>query len=127
MFMDMDFPHPRRAESAGTHKADYTALIASATFRQANSRTVSALLSAPRLNGQDADVLGSRIAYFAMRSGNRAASPRGAFWIDGSDKHPGLQHKFELPVNLAGSTNCNSIQSYTRKPEYQVAERGTEL
>ena len=127
MFMDMDFPHPRRAENAGTHKADYSALIATATFRQANSRTVSALLSAPRLLGQDADVLGSRIAYFAMRSGNRVASPRGAFWIDGSDKHLALKNKFELPVNLAGSTNGNSDQSYITKPELQVAERGTEL
>ena len=127
MFMDMDFPHPRRTESAGTYKADYAALIATATSRQANSRTVSALLSAPRSHGQDTDVLGSRIAYFAMRSGNRAASPRGAFWIDGSDKHLSVKNKFEFPVNLAGSTNGNSIQSYTIKPELQVAERGTEL
>ena len=127
MFMDMDFPHPRRAESAGTQSADYSALIATATSRQANSRTVSALLSAPRLGGQDADVLGSRIAYFAKRSGNRAASPRGAFWIAGSDHGSVLQNKFELPVNLAGLTNGNSDQSYTIKPEMQVAERGTEL
>jgi hypothetical protein len=127
MLMDMDFPHPRRAESAGTHKADYSALVATATTRQANSRTVSALLSAPRLGGREASILGSRIAYFAMQSGNRAPSPRGAFWIAGPDKHSAHQNKFELPVNLAGSTNSNSIPSYTIKPELQVAERGTEL
>jgi hypothetical protein len=131
MFMDMDFPHPRHAESAGTRKADYSALVATATLRQATSRTVSALLSAPRLQRGDADVLGSRIAYFAHRSGNRAAAVRGAFWIAGSDPQrvqvPASPAKFELPVNLAGSTNGNSIPSYTIKPEYQVAERGTEL
>ena len=127
MFMDMDFPHPRRAESAGTRKADYSALVASATSRQATSRTVSALLSAPRLGGDDADVLSSRIAYFAQRSGNRAATPRGAFWIAGSNQDSALPNKLGLPVNLAGSTNGNSIQSYTIKPELQVAERGTEL
>jgi hypothetical protein len=125
--MDMDFPHPRHATSAGTRKADYSALIATATLRQANSRTVSALLSAPRLHGGDTDVLGSRIAYFSARSGNRAATPRGAFWITGSDQHSVLPNKFGLPVNLAGSTNGNSISSYTIKPENQVAERGTEL
>jgi hypothetical protein len=127
MFMDMDFPHPRHAASAGTQKADYSALVATATLRQATSRTVSFLLSAPRLQRGDADVLGSRIAYFAQRGGNRAATPRGAFWIAGSAKDPASPAKFELPVNLAGSTNSNSIQPYTIKPGDQVAERGTEL
>ena len=127
MFMDMDFPHPRRAESAGTQRSDYSALVASATSRQATSRTVSALLSAPRLGGQDADVLNSRIAYFAQRGGNRAAAPRGAFWIAGSNRELALPNKLGSPVNLAGSTNGNSIQSYIIHPENQVAERGTEL
>ena len=129
--MDMDFPHPRRAESAGTQKADYSALVASATFRQATSRTVSLLLSAPRAYRDDSDVLGSRIAYFAQRSCRGSASPRGAFWIAGSDQQHGQvlasPATFELPVNLADSTNSNSIQSYTIKPELQVTERGTEL
>ena len=125
--MDMDFPHPRRAASAGTQKADYSALVATATSRQATSRTVSALLSAPHSDGKDADVLGSRIAYFAHRSGNRAASPRGAFWIGGPDDRSVIPVRAELPVNLADSTNSNSIQSYTIKPELQVTERGTEL
>lgn len=127
MFMDMDFPHPRHAESAGTRKTDYSALIATATSRQAASRTVSFLLAAPRLHRGDTHILASRIAYFAQKGGNRAATPRGAFWIAGSAKDPASPAKFELPVNLAGSTNGNSIQSYTVKPEVQVAERGTEL
>lgn len=125
--MDMDFPHPRHAASAGTRKADYSTLVATAAACQANSRTVSALLSAPLLHGPDADVLGSRIAYFAERSSNRAATPRGAFWIAASDHFPEPTKTFELPVNLAGSTDGNSIQSYKRQPEHQVAERGTEL
>ena len=127
MFMDMDFPHPRRAESAGLQKADYPALVAAATFRQATSRTVSALLSTPRLGKDEADVLGSRIAYFAERRGTLAASPRGAFWIGGPDDRSALSDRAELPVNLADSTNSNSIQSYIINPEKQVAERGTEL
>ena len=125
--MDMDFPHPRRATSAGTQKADYSALVATATFRQATSRTVSALLSAPRAYRDDTDVLGSRIAYFAQRSGRGSAAPRGAFWIAGLDQYPEMPAKFELHVNLADSTNGNSIQSYIINPENQVAERGTEL
>ena len=129
--MDMDFPHPRRAASAGTQKADYSALVATATFRQATSRTVSLLLSAPRAYRDDSDVLGSRIAYFAQRSGRGSATPRGAFWIAGLDQQHGhvlaSPARFELPVNLAASTNSNSIQSHTINPENQVAERGTEL
>lgn len=129
--MDMDFPHPRTSASAGTQKADYSALVATATSRQATSRTVSALLSAPCRDGGDADGLGSRIAYFAQRTSNRAGTVCGAFWIIGPNQNNGqgtAQHsKFELPVNLTSSTNCNSIQSYIVKPEYQVAERGTEL
>jgi hypothetical protein len=127
MFMDMDFPHPRRADGVGTQKADYSALVASATSRQATSQTVSALMASPLLNREDVDVLGSRIAYFAQRSSNRAATPRGAFWIAGSQKDLVQPNKFESPVNLADSTNSNSLQSYTIKPEIQVAERGTEL
>lgn len=123
----MDFPHPRNSARAETRYADYSALVATATSRQAASLTVSALLSGPILNRGDADVLGSRIAYFAERSGNRVASPRGAFWIARSDQCPAMSNKFELPVNLAGSTNGNSNQSYTIKPEYQTAARSTEL
>ncbi len=125
--MDMDFPHPRHADGVRTRSADYSALVASAASRQAMSRTVSALMASPRLHRDNADVLGSRIAYFAQRSSNRAATTRGAFWIAGSDQYPVLPNKFESPVNLAGSTNSNSLQSYTIKPEFQVAERGTEL
>ena len=127
MFMDMDFPHPRRALSAGLQNADYAALIATATSRQAASQTVSALLSSARLAQDDADILVSRIAYFSQRSGNRAATARGAFWIAGTNHDSALPNKFGLPVNLAGSTNGNSIQSYTIQSETQAAERGTEL
>jgi hypothetical protein len=127
MFMDMDFPHPRRAESAGMHKADYSALVATATARQATSRTVSALLSAPSLSEKDTDALASRMAYFAERTENRVSFPRGSFWVTSTSNGSATNIKFELPVNLAGSTNSNSIQSYTIQPKFQVAERGTEL
>ncbi|MEQ1538135.1 MAG: hypothetical protein ABL928_04340 [Sphingorhabdus sp.] len=129
--MDMDFPHPRRALSAGSRKADYAALVATATSRQATSQTVSALLSPAGLAQDDTENLVSRIAYFSQRSGNRAATARGAFWIPDSRQldrqESGVLTKLGLAVNLAGSTNGNSIQSYTIKPDYQVAERGTEL
>jgi hypothetical protein len=131
MFMDMDFPHPRRALSAGSRKADYAALVATATSRQATSQTVSALLSPASLIHDDRENLVSRIAYFSQRSGNRAATARGAFWVPDSRQldrqESGVLTKLGLAVNLAGSTNGNSIQSYTIKPDYQVAERGTEL
>jgi hypothetical protein len=127
MFMDMDFPHPRHTAGAGMRQADYSALVATAASRQATSRTVSALLSAPRLQMDDGDALASRMAYFAHRNGKGATTVRGAFWIAGSDPYLAVPNKFESPVNLAGSTNGNSIQSETIKPEYQVAERGTEL
>jgi hypothetical protein len=131
MFMDMDFPHPRRALSAGSRKADYAALVATATSRQATSQTVSALLSPASLIHDDSENLVSRIAYFSQRSGSRAATARGAFWVPDSRQldrqESGVLTKLGLAVNLAGSTNGNSIQSYTIKPDYQVAERGTEL
>lgn len=132
MCMDMDFPHPRHAVHAGSNRADYSALVASATSRQATSRTVSALLSAPLLQLDDADVLGSRIAFFAKTDRNVAVSARGAFWMIGPDQIKSnpvstILNAFELPVNLAGLTNSNSDQSLTVNPEYQVAERGTEL
>ena len=123
----MDFPHPRRAANAGSQKTDYSALVATATLRQATSQTVGAMLSAPCGYQNDSDMLGSRMAYFAQRGAHGSAAARGAFWIAGSDLPPATTARFELPVNLADSTNSNSIQSYTKHPEKQVPERGTEL
>jgi hypothetical protein len=127
MFMDMDFPHPRQAERNGLRKADYVTLVASATSRQATSRTVSALLSTPREQAGDVDILGSRIAFFARTGRYDASGAHGAFWMSGQDQCPPIIEKFELPINLADSADRNSNQSYTVNPDVQVTERGTEL
>lgn len=125
--MDMDFPHPRHALRAGLRKADYSSLVASATSRQATSRTVCALLSSPAEKVGKSDILGSRIAFFAKTGRSDVSNARGAFWMAGQDQSPAMPNKFELPINLADSTNRNSDQSYTVKPDVQVTERGTEL
>jgi hypothetical protein len=127
MFMDMDFPHPRQAARSGLQQADYAALVASATARQANSHTVSALLSMRCDAVVGTDMLGSRIAFFAKTGRYNAAVARGAFWMKESDQVPNMPNRTESPVNLADSVNSNSIQSDTVKPDVQVAERGTEL
>ena len=125
--MDMDFPHPRHAARIGLQKADYVSLVASATSRQATRRTVGALLSIRRDHVDETDILSSRIAFFARTDRNNAAKARGAFWVNGQDQSPNMLNKFELPINLADSANGNSNQSDTVQPEFQVAERGTEL
>lgn len=63
MCMDMDFPHPRHAARIGLQKADYVSLVASATSRQATSRTVGALQSIGRDHVDETDILGNRIAF----------------------------------------------------------------
>jgi hypothetical protein len=115
--MDMNFPHPRRALAAVEQPADYSALVASATSRQATSRTVSALLSAPRGYAEEINALDSRIAFFAFGSGHRRNAVRGAFWPT----------KFESAVNLEDSNNVKFDQLPTIKPELQAVARGTEL
>lgn len=127
MFMDMDFPHPRHAARTGLQQADYSALVATATARQASSRTVSALLSTRCEAVAEIDMLGSRIAYFAKTGRYNAAMARGAFWMKELDQGSVMPNATELPVNLADSVNSNSIQSDTVKPDVQVAQRGTEL
>lgn len=108
-------------------KTDYSALVASATAQQATSRTISALLSVPRVENGVTDVLGGRIAFFAQASGSRANGARGAFWIYGPDQGSQMPNKMTLPVNLAGSTKGNLTELETVEPELQVAEWGTEL
>ncbi len=127
MFMDMDFPHPRHAARSGLQQADYAALVATATARQASSRTVSALLSMRCEAVEETDMLGSRIAFFAKTGRYNTAMARGAFWMKELDQGSVMPNATELPVNLADSVNSNSIQSDTVKPEIQVAQRGTEL
>ena len=130
--MDMDFPHPRHAARTELQKADYVLLIASATSRQATSRTVSALLSAPCERVDKTDIMGSRIAFFAKPDRNNTTLARGAFWMNEpetakNDRNSIMPNTFELPINLDDSTYGNSIQLLTVKPEIQVTERGTEL
>lgn len=127
MFMNLDFPHPRHVGRVESRKADYFALVASATSRQATSRTISALLAAPHGHPGEMDFLGSRIAFFARSDGKCPAIARGAFWISGSDEDADRPANGELPVNREGSTDSNSIQLDTVKPELQETERGTEL
>ena len=117
MCMDMNFPHPRQAIIAGAQKADYFALVASATSRQATSRTVSALLTAPKGQMGEIDTLDRRISFFAMNGGKLGSAVHGAFW----------PAKFESDVNRAGSMYIKVDQSDNIKPESQATEWGTEF
>jgi hypothetical protein len=127
MAMDMNFPHPSRAAKAGAIKADYFALVATATSRQATSRTVSALLAAPRGVMSEIDALDSRIAFFARNGMGRTVQPRGPFWLAADSGQAVVPGKFESAVNPDGSNNIKFDQSEAVKPELQVAERGTEV
>lgn len=123
----MNFPHPRSGAEAGTTKADYFALVASATSRQATSRTVRALLHGPRDFAGNCDVLESRINFFARHDAKTPRYARGAFLPALRNEFTTPPAKFESAVNLADSTNGKNDQLETVQPELQVAERGTEF
>jgi hypothetical protein len=126
--MDMDFPHPRKAVMAGERKADFKSLIASATARQATSRTVSAMLSPDAAVRDRRDFMGGRIAFFALAEpGKRRQCASGAFWMDGADNVSDASAKIELPVNLEGSTKGNANARETVMPALQDTKWGTEL
>jgi hypothetical protein len=117
MVMDMNFPHPRRAEKASVTVADYAALIASAATRQAASWTVKALLSAPKVQTGEIDALDSRMAFFAHNARNQGVAPHGAF----------SPRKFESVINPAGSVIGKLDSLDVVMSETQTAQRGTEL
>jgi hypothetical protein len=123
MFMDMNFPHPRRVKEAGLTKANYFDLVASATASQATSQTVSALLKGSAARLEEVDGLESRMAFFG-KGGTQYVN--GAF-LPQPELHFIQEEKFECAVNPADSVNSKFICLETVKPELQVAERGTEF
>jgi hypothetical protein len=125
--MDMNFPHPRRGVEAGAQKADYLALVASATAAQATSRTVRALLHGPRVGFEESDILESRINFFAKGGLKLSRHVRGAFLPTFQEKKMALPARFESAVNLADSIYGKVDQLQTVQPESQVTERGTEF
>lgn len=125
--MDMNFPHPRRSTSAGSQKADYFALIATATATQATSRTVRALLRGPRHSRGVSDALEGRIDFFSKKGMRTSRAVTGAFLPAQEEKLPEHPTEFESSVNLADSTYGKNNQLETVQPELQVTERGTEL
>lgn len=121
--MDMNFPHPRRTNEAGLGKADYFALVATATASQATSRTVSALLAGSNASTAEDDALDCRMAFFGKTGARRA---RGAF-LPRAFQSSVQKEMFESAVNPADSANGKPVQLDAVKPEVQVAERGTEF
>lgn len=125
--MEMIFPHPRRAIDAGRIKPDYSALVATATSRQATSQTVRALLGTTGGKAGEIGMLDGRIEFFAQRKSRGPARVRGAFLPSLSQHAADGSAKFESGVNYSGSIDRNDIQLGVVKPELQVAERGTEF
>lgn len=121
--MDMSFPHPLRVTKAGLGTANYSALVATATSRQASSRTVSALLTKHRADEREINLMGSRMAFFAHGGRQRV---HGAF-LPEAFTVSAHEQKFESSVNPADSVNGKAIRLDAVKPEVQVAERGTEF
>jgi hypothetical protein len=115
--MDMNFPHPRHMSEPEAQTADYSVLVASATSRQAASRTVSALLTVAEGRVGENDQMSGRLDFFAANGGKPVSSACGAFW----------PAKFESAVNPAGSRNIKVDHTVIIRPESQVTERGTEL
>lgn len=123
--MDMNFLHPRKGKRTGDNKAQFAALVATATARQATSLTVGAMMNRSSAYQQDADILGSRIAFFAQDSVvARKQTKGGSFW---SLDQGIVQENAELPVNLSGSTKGNEEERDYTAPETQGAQWGTEL
>lgn len=79
--MEMTFPHHALRQDSDSRRFDHKAMIAVATKRQANSRTVRALRRAEFGSLANRDQMGQRIHYFA--TGNDS-EPKvsGAFWSD---------------------------------------------
>jgi hypothetical protein len=125
--MDMNFPHPRHAAQAGQRKPDYSALIASASHRQAMSPTVRALLRGPGEQTSGMDVLSSRICFFGAGGADVTEPARGSFLPDFTEQLAAPAAKFESAINLAGSTYGKDDALNLAQPELQVAERGTEF
>jgi hypothetical protein len=125
--MEMNFPHPRQANQAGQKKADYSALIATATSRQATSRTVRALLAAQTERLALTGTLESRISFFAQNGNMRHKLAGGAFLPMAAEHGLAPVAKFESAVNPDDSVNGKCDQLDAVKPELQAAERGTEF
>ena len=126
--MDMDFPHPRKAAQAGQQKSDYISLVASATARQANSRTVCAMLTTKAGQRDGRDFMGSRIAFFASSTpGQRGQFVGGAFWTGDTAQQSSPQKETLISVNLADSTKGNADGAEQDMPAMQGTKWGTEL
>jgi hypothetical protein len=127
MAMEMIFPHPRLAIDAGRVKPDYSALVATATSRQATSQTVRALLGSLGGSAGEIGMLESRIEFFAQRKSHSHSGVRGAFLPSLGQHVANGSAKFESVVNYSDSIDGNDIRLGVVKPELQVAERGTEF
>lgn len=77
--MEMTFPHTALSQDSVDRKNDYVAMLAMASARQANSRTVRAVRQAA--NGMEAsgDFITRRINFFATKDRAKVAVC-GAFW-----------------------------------------------
>jgi hypothetical protein len=108
--MEMTFPHRESGQRTVNGRADYQAMLAIATARQTNSRTVQAMLIAGRTNHDSPSAKGDnveqRIHYFGSRLGSGQA-PSGAFWSAHRTQDTG-QAKYESSVYQNASTNIKA-------------------
>ena len=108
--MEMTFPHRASGQRTVNGRSDYQAMLANAIARQANSRTVQAMLIAGRANHDSAsakgDAVEQRIQYFGSRLGSGQA-PSGAFWSAHRAQDTG-QAKYESSVYQNASTNIKA-------------------
>jgi hypothetical protein len=77
--MEMTFPHQALRQDSVTRLLGHRSVLAVASARQAESRTVALLRQAERGPVSISDEAEQRIRYFSRRDGQRSAA-RGAFW-----------------------------------------------
>ncbi len=108
--MEMTFPHRALGHKTVNGRADHHAMLATAIARQANSRTVQAMLLVGRTNHDSAvttgDVVEQRIHYFgSCLQGSQA--PSGPFWAARRTQDTG-HVKCESGVYQNASTNIKA-------------------
>lgn len=77
--MEMTFPHTLPSQDSVDRKNDYVAMLAMASARQANSRTVHVVRQAAKGIEAGGDFMTRRLNYFATKDRAKAAV-YGAFW-----------------------------------------------
>lgn len=132
----MNFPHSSYARPAVHNRTDHKALLAAAIARQANGRTVRAMIMSARNRRHDlagaSDVMGQRIHYFSSHNSGHSSQgaaeeqPFGSFFPQNSGDAGG-NIKSEDDVYQSGSVNLKEQPIEMAVADLQQKHAGQEL